>query len=380
METKSITADVEAAAKDATVLVALHSGTEYSDQPTARQKEAATAAVRAGAALVVGHHPHSVQGLELEDDVLIARCLGNFVFDQSRYESLPGLLLFADFEDGRLAAARLVPIVNDGYRPRLAAGPVARWIARHVGALSRNVDVFWEAGGIEVSLEGAHRAPSSRNALLTKNIPLRVAPEDPASFVVEAKAEAPLERGRDLLRAGGFEDGDADGEALEADIWKLSAAACLSTVEPHSGAACLKLLGGPGTEAVTRFRIPVPEKFTIAGWARMPKGDSATVECDFCKRSDMEPISRVVAGTVATETPGWHFFSFDVERAEGAFAMRLRLSAKGPAQAEFDDVEVIRWEAVKGPRASPNEWDWLRTTAPRATTAVTLELERLSKE
>ncbi|MEK7465849.1 MAG: CapA family protein [Planctomycetota bacterium] len=386
MDPERITADVLLSAKEAPTIVALHSGTEYSDRPTKRAKAAATAAIKGGAVLVVGHHAHAPQGLALEDGVLIARCLGNLVFDQSRYEALPGLLLIVDFEDGRLASARLLPIVNDDYRPRPAAGPVSRWTARHVGRLSRDVDVFWDAGGIEVALEGAHRAPSTRNALLNGRQPLHVAPDDSAAFVVEAKAESTLEAGSDVLRVGGFEDGDADRSVLEGDVWRLSTEARISTVEPRTGAACLRLFCAPGAEAAasTKLRIPVPLKFTIAGWARIPNGGSASVECDFCSHAGMEPLKRVAAGKLAAGAPGWTFFSFEVERPDKAFSMRLRLSARGPdemvAQAAFDDVAVIAWEPVKGPRPAPNEWDWLRATGPKATTAVTLELERLTKE
>ena len=387
MAPKSIEADVKAAAKEALTIVALHTGDEYSDRPTPRQKAAAKAAIDAGASLVVGHHPHCVQGLELEDGILVARSLGNFLFDQSRYQTLPGLLLVADFEDGRLAAARLVPIVNDDYRPRPAAGPVARWTARHVGALSRGVDVFWDNGGIEVALEGARRAPSTRQAILTKNLPLRVAPEDAAMFIVEAKAEATLEAGSDALRVGGFEDGDADSAVLEGDVWRLSDAARISTQEPRSGAACLKLTCPPGGEAVasTRLRIPLRNGFTVAGWARLGTGTSATVESEYFDRGGMEPLAKPqVEGTLTADVPGWGFFAFDVVRYTGKFAIRLRLAARGPkeaaAEVSFDDVAIISWEPVKGPVPAPNEWDWLRATGPKATTAVTLELERLTKE
>ncbi|MCC6739296.1 MAG: CapA family protein [Planctomycetia bacterium] len=160
METEAILADVLAAAGRAPVIVALHTGTEYASRPTRRARDAAYVAAGGGAALVVGHHAHTPQGLALVEGVLVARCLGNFAFDQSRYEALPGLLLVADFEDGRVSAARLFPILNDDYRVRAAAGPVARWVARRVGALSEGVDVAWRAGGVEVALEPGERASS----------------------------------------------------------------------------------------------------------------------------------------------------------------------------------------------------------------------------
>jgi poly-gamma-glutamate synthesis protein (capsule biosynthesis protein) len=62
-------------------VVSLHAGTEYQEEPTALQRELAHAAVDAGADLVLGHHPHVLQGIERYKGALIAYSLGNFVFD-----------------------------------------------------------------------------------------------------------------------------------------------------------------------------------------------------------------------------------------------------------------------------------------------------------
>jgi poly-gamma-glutamate capsule biosynthesis protein CapA/YwtB (metallophosphatase superfamily) len=63
------------------VIVALHAGTEYTDAPNATQIAVAHAAVDAGASLVLGHHPHVMQGWSNYNDGVIVYSLGNFVFD-----------------------------------------------------------------------------------------------------------------------------------------------------------------------------------------------------------------------------------------------------------------------------------------------------------
>lgn len=63
------------------VVVALHAGIEYSREPTAFQRDFDRAAIDAGARLVIGHHPHVLQGWERYHDGLILYSLGNFVFD-----------------------------------------------------------------------------------------------------------------------------------------------------------------------------------------------------------------------------------------------------------------------------------------------------------
>jgi calcineurin-like phosphoesterase len=81
-ETAAIIQDVVGARASAdVVIVSLHAGTEYVDTPTAQQGSLARAAIDAGAALVLGHHAHVLQGMQEYNDGLVAYGLGNFVFD-----------------------------------------------------------------------------------------------------------------------------------------------------------------------------------------------------------------------------------------------------------------------------------------------------------
>jgi poly-gamma-glutamate capsule biosynthesis protein CapA/YwtB (metallophosphatase superfamily) len=80
---EKIKTDVSAAKLQADlVVVLLHSGYEYNSAVSANQQMEAHAAIDAGAALVVGSHPHLLQRIEIYHGGLIAYSLGNFVFDQ----------------------------------------------------------------------------------------------------------------------------------------------------------------------------------------------------------------------------------------------------------------------------------------------------------
>ena len=63
------------------VIVSLHAGAEYTDSPTGQQRSIGHAAIDAGAMLVLGTHPHVLQGWEHYKNGLIVFSLGNFVFD-----------------------------------------------------------------------------------------------------------------------------------------------------------------------------------------------------------------------------------------------------------------------------------------------------------
>ena len=78
------------------VIVALHAGWEYTGPPSPVQRELAYAAIDAGAALVLGAHPHVLQGIELYKQAPIVYSLGNFIFDvdeeDRRQPGLPSVL------------------------------------------------------------------------------------------------------------------------------------------------------------------------------------------------------------------------------------------------------------------------------------------------
>ena len=64
------------------VIVSPHFGIEYKHTPNNRQIELAHAFVDAGADIIIGTHPHVVQGFEVYNGVPIFYSLGNFIFDQ----------------------------------------------------------------------------------------------------------------------------------------------------------------------------------------------------------------------------------------------------------------------------------------------------------
>jgi len=62
------------------LVVVFHGGTEKAEVPNEVQRAFGRAAVDAGADIVVGHHPHVVQSVELRGEKPILYSLGNFLF------------------------------------------------------------------------------------------------------------------------------------------------------------------------------------------------------------------------------------------------------------------------------------------------------------
>ena len=73
------------------VIVSMHWGKEYQETPTDDQVIKGHAAIEAGASLVLGQHPHTVQGVERYKKGVIFYSLGNFVFDLKRKVALESM-------------------------------------------------------------------------------------------------------------------------------------------------------------------------------------------------------------------------------------------------------------------------------------------------
>ena len=63
------------------IVVSFHDGIEYSDYPTPHRVKLARKAIDWGADIVLGHHPHVLQGVERYKQGFIAHSLGNFISD-----------------------------------------------------------------------------------------------------------------------------------------------------------------------------------------------------------------------------------------------------------------------------------------------------------
>ncbi|HLZ22487.1 MAG TPA: CapA family protein [Ktedonobacterales bacterium] len=106
--------DLAAARQQADLVIPyFHWGIEYTKDPTSDQQRTAHAAVDAGADMVLGVHPHWVQGIERYKGRLIIYSLGNFIFDQDwSRPTMEGMLLHLYWRGTTLAGVRFVPTLD----------------------------------------------------------------------------------------------------------------------------------------------------------------------------------------------------------------------------------------------------------------------------
>jgi len=118
--------EVRALPKDAYKVVYVHWGTEFINYPSSQQKKFAHWLIDAGFDLVIGMHPHVLQGYEVYNGKYIFYSLGNFVFDMAWEPTHYGAIVKVDFskeqpvigyEYVRIGEDYFPCIVNEGEVP-----------------------------------------------------------------------------------------------------------------------------------------------------------------------------------------------------------------------------------------------------------------------
>lgn len=92
------------------VIVACHWGQELRTTPKDYQVELAHNLIDNGADVILGHHPHVVQGIEFYKGKLIAYSLGNFVFASYSERARDSMMLQISLSNEAIMKARIVPI------------------------------------------------------------------------------------------------------------------------------------------------------------------------------------------------------------------------------------------------------------------------------
>lgn len=136
------------------IIVSIHAGMEHTSKLTSTQKKLSRYAVRCGADLVLGHHPHDLQGIEKYKGVYIVYSLANFCFGGNTNPDDKDTMIFQQtfvFREKELlkdrSKAKVIPCsvsstsgINN-YQPVVATGKNRQRILRKIDGYSKPLGV-----------------------------------------------------------------------------------------------------------------------------------------------------------------------------------------------------------------------------------------------
>lgn len=147
--------------KPGILIISIHSGTEYASQATQMQEQLAHIAVdEGGANLVIGHHPHVIQGIEKRKGSLIVYSLGNFVFGGNTNPKDKDTMIFQQtfvVKDGKVqkkkSKAKIIPCslssisTINNYQPMVVKGKTKQRIITRLNGMSQKYGIKIQKSG-----------------------------------------------------------------------------------------------------------------------------------------------------------------------------------------------------------------------------------------
>ncbi|HRY60217.1 MAG TPA: CapA family protein [Patescibacteria group bacterium] len=106
------------------VVATFHWGNENQTVPTAIQKDYAHRLIDAGVDIVIGHHPHVLQPIEIYKGKTIAYSLGNFVFDNPKKSWKTTMILTIEIDCEYNQHVTKIPVEIQKFQPRIMDKPV----------------------------------------------------------------------------------------------------------------------------------------------------------------------------------------------------------------------------------------------------------------
>lgn len=365
-------------------VVVLHAGNEYQRLPTSGQQHAAHRAVELGADLVIGHHPHVLQPLEVHQGKLIAYSLGNLVFDQDFRETWQSALLHV--EAGAEARFRLDPIWLEDYVPFAATGRMARWILRDLAERSAPLGAFLlDDGRVRLAAPAMVETTAVLSALPDRDghgatLALQL---DPDRWLVFASSAVAL--GRDVLGVGSFEHDLVDADYARPIGWNVvSDAQRLTSDRPKDGARALRICRdvtsstASGLSSAGRHRLVAGRSYSLCGCARghpMARAHASLVFFpDIAADAERVGEAAILDGRPESE---WSCFCQEVTPPAGARFVSVRLAVSdetrgggcsGPDDdahcVDWDALRLVEWTSVDGRRQlAPNAVEFVRTAS-----------------
>jgi poly-gamma-glutamate synthesis protein (capsule biosynthesis protein) len=164
------------------VVLMIHWGGQGSHLILPRQRQLARTAVAAGSDVIVGMHPHVLQGIEYIGRVPVLYSIGNFAFASKRPASQETVLVKLEFGPERLEEVDLVPVViSPGGVPTLAGEEQGKEILGHLDGFCRMFNAQVRGGRLMTSSprgplayaptgpKGSHSAARQRTTRRTSN-------------------------------------------------------------------------------------------------------------------------------------------------------------------------------------------------------------------
>ena len=399
-------------------IVQYHMGDEYIYEPTSYVLNRIQLAVNENLPLVVLHHPHVAQGVGLFGNTHAVLGLGNLAFDQSRLETMLGVMARVDMDASTVESIRMLPVYLENYAPKLISGRLAHDFLRRLGEFSHayNGLLYPYNGQGWVSLTPTDRVAQDRSVTIDISIPASGSVvvdlreylqwgESLYSFTSSRPVDAQI--GRDLMQHGDFEDWDKDEDFNEVSRWDQigdDRFVCLSHAYRDATGLCTVRKSVNSDDVVVAFRNRIrvmgdahdtPNKdLSLFGYYKASNAGLISIVSRYYASFGELEFGEEIALSNAGGSFDWQPFVSDLnmpadvpvigEPGElNARALRIFIHQSPPLSGEglvaFDELAIVGWEdniVASQLLDVPHAKDFIKITAGAGNLQLTLQIRK----
>ena len=340
------------------------------DRPQMWDRAIRQFAINQGADIVIVHHPHIIQGVEIYNGKLIAHSLGNFIFDLNYPETFPSMILNADADESGFYSYSITPLYIDDYLTIPATGELANYILDYIATRSRELDTYLH---VDINACRAHIITDSNSInnqslvytsqstdtkqiefnsqVYFKSNPIQLAKSGSIAQILGGYNYISHYRlGREKIWMKNFEyEGsslwniNSDSESIQDSIFRRGGSAVYHTRNPESPGNIITNL---------EYKLPINNEFghSLHGFIKTQNGKNVTLELKLAQaRSGNDLITQSINDSIQGDQD-WLYFWDEIVIPENAEFFDIRMNTdipdSGQSKAWFDDVGLIEWDSL----------------------------------
>ena len=348
-------------------------------------------AIDNGADLVICHHPHIMQAVELYNGKLIAHSLGNFVFDLEYPESFPTLILNTEVDETGFYAFSITPVFIDDYIPQRAYGELGLHLLDDLANRSRDLNTYLYVDRdsvvatviMDTTTMIRHNTSFSVEQDLSdengvwKSEPFSIRHSGSISSVdiIQPEGLYDFRLGREEIWFGNMED---EGCSLW-DLNNSNETFCDSVA--WDGLRSLQHIRTADApyNLVTELEKRMPcdaanTAYSLCGYMKTQNAKDVTIQIQyFADRTGSMMLAQEDVGVSISGTAPWTFYSHELSVPSAAEYYTIRLNSgvpdSGIAYSWFDNVSVVSWSnwddyTIMQPIAAPNDYYFMQVKSP----------------
>ena len=354
------------------------------DNPHSWDRSIRQFSIDEGADLVIVHHPHIIQGVEIYNGKLIAHSLGNFIFDLNYPETYPSLILNSKANETGFFDYSLTPLYIDDYLTKPATGELANYILNYIANQSKKLNTYVH---VDIDNHIAHvvidtflmqrenlvydvlinnsNSININGITLYESEPIPLSKAGSLSGILNTSINYRL--GREKIWMNNFED---EGSSL----WNLNSVneSIQDSIFRRGNASVLHKRDFQSPDnIVTNLEEKIPIRngldHTLHGFIKTENSKDVTLELKSSINRTGEFISTVSIQDSITGTTPWTKYWGNIPLFEESEFVNIRLNSSipdtGNAYSWFDDVGLIEWDSVETNPTGieyPNSYDYIQ--------------------